>query len=276
MSELILVAKRLYHLRFRSKWHRQYRQAKWRGLFYRGIKPLPQSDLERVLILAPHADDEWIGASTIIRKSRQADVLYLEFYGDDYSPANVKTRQGEIVTSSVINCFTLYSTLDEDRGGKMAQLLLNGYTAVFVPSFNDWHPEHRETFGLFAKAYFSVKDKIDSKVYLYNVSVPHLNHPKSLRMMPMCSREQNYKWRIFDEVYASQYMPDHRYELQERLDAYKTRFFSAELFEAMTEESISNGVKLLADRAFVDKLNGYKAEINDILRVREHVFEMKD
>ena len=272
MTHLILFAKRLYHLRFRIKWRWQYRQAIRQGLFYEEISFLSQSELERVLIIAPHADDEWIGASTIIENSRQADVLYLEFYGDDYSLANVKTRQGEIARSSMVNGFTLISSHNEDRGKMIARLLQNHYTAVFIPSYHDWHPEHREAFRLFSEAYLSVKDSVDSRVYSYHISVPHRNRPESLRMIPMTSREQKNKWRVFDEVYLSQAMPVYRYKLQERLDAHRTEYYAAELFEAMTEESISNGVEMLSDSEAVGNLNGYKGEINDILSVREHVF----
>ena len=93
-------------------------------------------------------------------------------------------------------------------------------------------------------------------------------------MIPMTSWEQNNKWRVFDDVYPSQDMPVYRYKLQERLDAHKTDYYAAELFEEMTEESISNGIEMLSYSEVVNNLNDYKGEINDILSVREQVFRM--
>ena len=42
---------------------------------------IPDSDLKNILILAPHADDEWIGCSQVISKAEESTGYYYNFLG---------------------------------------------------------------------------------------------------------------------------------------------------------------------------------------------------
>lgn len=273
MNRIIASLHKIYQLRFSIRWYSQYRKSIRKGYYNQQLKSFDRALLKRSLVIAPHSDDEWIGASTIIRNSEQTDVLYMEYYGDSYDSDNIRIRQNEISKSSVVNGFTLISVDGVDRKNDLTHALLKNYTSVFVPSYVDWHPEHRETFFLFSESYLSVKEKISSKIFLYNISVPNKCENNILYMMPMTRKEQRYKWKVFNMIYPSQYMPIYRYKLQERIDAYAPKMWAAELFEEVNVEKLSEGMIILSDRKLVEHFNAYKQKISNILSIREAIFE---
>ena len=104
---------------------------------------IPDSDLKNILILAPHADDEWVGCSQIIRKSKKTSVYYFNFLGNNYNEQNKKIRLNEINNVSQNKNFELYVSSDSNDFSDLKTLLSEKkFSTIFIPFPIDWHPEH--------------------------------------------------------------------------------------------------------------------------------------
>ena len=275
MKSIVCLLRKVYRLRYKIRWFFQFRKTIRDGYYHKVYEKLPIENLYRTLIIAPHSDDEWIGASSIIRSSKDVDVLYMEFYGDNYSEANIVTRRIEICNSSILNKFNLVSIDSANRKGDLISVLQKQYTSIFIPSYVDWHPEHRETFKIFAETYMLLRSQIKSTIYLYNISVPHLNNTWCIKIMPMTKKEQFYKWDVFGRIYLSQDMPIFRYKLQERINAFFVKKYASELFVEMTEEMFKEGLNVLDDSVKISELDAYKNIINNIFSIRKATFLTK-
>lgn len=275
MKSIVCLLRKVYRLRYKIRWFFQFRKTIREGYYHKVQEKLPIENLYRTLVIAPHSDDEWIGASSIIQNSKVVDVLYMEFYGDNYSKSNIITRRREICNSSILNKFNLVSINSANRKGDLIRVLQKQYTSIFIPSYVDWHSEHRETFKIFTEVYMLLRPQLKSTIYLYNISVPQLNNPKYIKMMPMTKKEQFYKWDMFSRIYLSQDMPIFRYKLQERINAYYVKRYASELFVEMSEEMLKEGLNVVEDAIKNFELDTYKNKINNIFSIRKAIFLTK-
>ncbi|WP_313027269.1 hypothetical protein [Soonwooa sp.] len=76
---------------------------------------LPHVDLKNILILAPHADDEWIGCSQVISKAEESTVYYYNFLGKNYHQENETIRQNEIRNVSKKTGFKLIVSTNREK-----------------------------------------------------------------------------------------------------------------------------------------------------------------
>ena len=214
----------LYFLRC-LKWYCYYKRVTFKPRKDNYLKQENWYRKGRVLLIAPHADDELLSSYTLLKKCRDITVYYCGFTGSNPSLENRNARQREIeqlcktmdihVINGYGNCENLVATIKD-------------YNVIVIPSIVDWHPEHRKVSYLL---YNILKEtSLKPEIYSYSVTVPN----ESLEMiwaLPMNKKEQNDKYRIFNKIYHSQkFMPVYRFRINEKINGFHAQTFAAELF----------------------------------------------
>lgn len=250
------------------RWEKQYRTQLKKNTARLEFMNLSELSLGNVLILAPHADDELIGCSSILlNKDIQSNVLYFQLYGYDGTEENRNIRDNEIKSLSNRIGFNLY-IVDNVATWLEEHLKKSEYDAVLFPYPYDWHWEHRFVFNQLASV-LSEHSKEDLPVFLcYSVSVP-ITSKRNTYVSVLGQAGQKSKWDLFQENYRSQKMPVYRYKLQEKLNYKGT---AAELFYRVSEEDIFSIYQRLSnDTVLVSELNTLREELNDIVAIRSRI-----
>lgn len=199
------------------------------------LKEIDTCTLENCLILAPHADDEWIGCSQIIRKAKQCSVYYFQFLGKNYNDDNKRVRHSELTKlCKKFNIQLISSTNYEDYSDLVQLLKENQYSHILLPFPIDWHNEHIEVNyilnNILSDALNNKLTEIDyskTKIIFYNISIPlpHL----SIEFLPINKKDLKQKRKVFYETYYSQYGTSvRRMTLQNRLSAKGTHHYAIE------------------------------------------------
>ena len=271
MNAIAYVKKCILSTRWRLLWYKEFIAVKKKKLVPSNLIPLDINSSDSILIIAPHADDEWIGCYSIL-KTKHANITccYMNMYGDDYSETNIQTRTLEIIKSSKYWGFDL--RIVKNNAVEFIKECVKGKSICFIPSPYDWHPEHRKAFCQFYESYSQLSDseKSDIRVYYYSISVPHSDKEK-LSYITLTKDELNQKWNVFNTIYASQsFMPSHRYKLQLRL-VPRNIGYAAQLFICANDERLQNDYNLINNPYIEEKLNDSSHYIYNILKSREIV-----
>lgn len=264
MNTLKTIAIKLIGYRQKLLWYSQYRACKKQGLFYSDTKNIVWGDLGKSLIVAPHADDEWIGCYSVLMNTKSPDVFYCRFYGNDYSELNKTTRDSEILECAKQNRYNIIRSNINDRESSLRDVLARGYNSIFVPSPFDWHPEHRATFKMVYEL-LQLEVQLPS-IYVYQISIPQRNY-QNLFVSELNFEDQKKKWLSFERIYKSQVMPVYRYKLQERLNVANTDYYAAEIFAKPSRGELLNDYALACE-ANNDLLDSYRLSINNIGIIR--------
>ena len=227
----------------------------------------------RVLILAPHSDDEWIGCSHIIINCPNTTICSMEMEGGDDISKHLE-RINEM--RNVANFFSReLLTISSDKQQSLISIIKKlSPEYICVPSIYDWHPEHIQVIDYLKEAILQLEYK--GKVLSYQVSVPM---PISLCHVafPMSFEEQKYKWDIFSEYYKTQaFMPVLRFKKQEEINGAICEAFSAEVyscFDALDWVRYVSSANLGHDEIVL-----IKSKLNNISAIRtivENIFKMK-
>lgn len=255
-------------------WRRQFEQCIKEEIVEVSYKSFSELEVKKILILCPHADDEWIGCSSIISSSEyKTDVLYYNLYGYNQSIENKIVRDAEIKKCSLHYNFTLYSSnISENTIVKLLQS--NCYDAVFVPSPIDWHWEHRLVFDNLVEGILSLNSKINFQVFTYFISVPNIGS-EEIYLSFLEIDKQKQKWKYFSENYISQNMPVLRYKLQERLNCAKCNNYAAEVFQKKSIKQILELYEYIHQEKNIYILNSLSKEITNIYGIRKQCKEFK-
>ena len=227
------------------------------------IEPIEEQTYElegRVLILAPHSDDEWIGCSQLICDiSLDVVVCNIDMLGGDVSELHKIRREGmENVASSFSRDML---TLTEDKINSLINVIESVKpNFICLPFIVDWHSEHREVMGILNQSFGRISSK-DFSVIQYQVSVPipvaYVNYVKTLSRSKWIN-----KWKYFKKHYPTQtYIPYKRFALNERVNGRIVGEYAAEVYSIMPitewkvcfrnsfqrQEEIRDLVKLLPD-----------------------------
>lgn len=249
-------------------WYCQYLHTRFRKLYPLYLTRLMIDDKDKVVVLVPHADDEWIGPYSIIKdRPSKLHCIYFNLFGIDYSEENIRKRNAEIKKSSEYWGFTLDNVYKYDVDA-LCQLI-QGARYCFIPSPYDWHEEHRKVFLTFVMAFnkLTIEQREKLNVFYFSVSVPH-PCDKAQFYIPLTKKELNEKWSQFVKIYHSQaFMPACRYKLQLRL-VPKTVGYAAQTFIKADEELLLYDKKLITNTSVACLLSGLQKHINDIVDSR--------
>lgn len=137
-------------------------------------------DKDRVLIVAPHPDDECIGVGGLLALyPKKCHVLVLtdgRIGQSNYSPKEtIRIRKQELI-NELDSIDVGYSFFDIEDGmlSKDMHILdefdLSKYSKIFVSGKNDGHPDHSAAYHIVKNAI--IKQRIALELYLYEVHTP--------------------------------------------------------------------------------------------------------
>lgn len=193
----------------------------------RTISILPN---ESILVLAPHADDEWVGCSQILISKSAVKICNMDMSGGDSEKLHKERFQEMTKIAKITNreLETISGTYDD----KVAKLKKNIQDFrpryIAVPFYFDWHDEHIEVMGILKDALLLFNGEKD--VLMYQVSVPI-----PLEMITHClqmNKEQHKnKWKTFNRIYKTQLsIPWIRFQYNERISGKFCGGYAAEVF----------------------------------------------
>jgi len=216
------------------------------------------------MVLIPHADDEWIGCSQVIRKMKSVFFVDTNMDGGD-SPSLHIERKGELqMIASKFN--RPLCILEKNKIEELSQIVKNSSPDyILVPFFYDWHPEHIFVMDLLEQVL--KKENQEIKVLMYQVSVP-IGKKWVNRVMPMCREELREKWNIFKAVYRTQLcIPYFRFAMHELVDGLYSKSFAAEVFVLMNAKDWVNLKTEVVAKALKEK-EQILTNLNDISKMR--------
>lgn len=257
------------------KWVVQFYLAKCLRLYPRNLTRLRVDEKDKILILVPHADDEWIGPYAIVQqKFENLTCVYFNLFGNDYSEENICRRNAELMESKEFWGYSLVNNCNYDIDS-LAEMLKNS-EVCFLPSPYDWHEEHRKVFKTFVKAYEKLSQDEEKRlnVYYYCVSVPH-SKKENLSYVPLSKKDLDDKWTKFKDIYHSQsFMPSLRYKLQLRLIPTSVGY-AAQTFIKVDGSRLNEDNLLIETNAVSSKLTKLQNYINNIVAVRLMIEKVK-
>lgn len=159
--------------------------------------PLPRyrlPELENVLVIAPHMDDEIVGCGGFIKKLSKNRAKFHVVYITDGCRGNsnmipdenlgaIRKQEAKKGLESLMKMETFQQTFLELEDGnvsshvdeieKLVELLKNNsFDGVFVPYCMDLHPDHRAANVLFCHALKKAAVDMKGKFYFYEVWTP--------------------------------------------------------------------------------------------------------
>ena len=151
------------------------------------MEELNISENERILIIAPHPDDECIGAGGILLKySTQCNVVVMtdgrQGQGDTDPEEGKRIRRGEFAAEMERLEIKNYRMLDIEDGTLLSHIEdglktvdLREYDRIFVTGMHDAHADHKAAFLCVMKAAKSIPLDQYPRCYLYEVHTPILS-----------------------------------------------------------------------------------------------------
>lgn len=220
---------------------------------------LPQD--KKILICAPHADDETIGCFEIMKDEKlDVSIYYAGLVGDQNSENIYSIRLKEIEKMSKLFKRKLYY----DAKGDLTCLksIISNYDIIFIPPYIDWHSEHR----MINKIVLSLIDNQRQIVYLYNVSVPL--PPRYINCYRQITKE---KWKHFRDVYVSQmFMPIKRFQLLSKSFFRKTKK-PIEAYHRLNDDECALLKTINYD---ANVLNQLKCDIDNLVVIRKKASDL--
>lgn len=144
---------------------------------------------DKILILAPHADDESIGCGgLLLNHSSQCDVICLTDgrHGDkDIEPSKmIEIRKKEfesVMTKLQVNNFKLLGIEDtklESNYDVFKDIKFNAYDYICIPNNLDQHPDHKAVWKHMKRANKEKLIKTDRKIIMYEIwgALPIINY----------------------------------------------------------------------------------------------------
>lgn len=138
---------------------------------------------DKVLVVAPHQDDETIGCGGLLAKlGKQAEVLLLtdgslgniEIYKDEKKLVDIRNKELKeaLKIAKVNKIYTLNIKNEKLKQNKdvVNKFDISKYDYIFVPNRYEGHPDHRAVYSIFKSMRRTQKSK--AKIYEYEVWTP--------------------------------------------------------------------------------------------------------
>lgn len=240
-----------------------------------GCENISTLHIEKALILCPHADDEWIGCSSILANDTiNSHVLYYRMYGLNQSESNKAVRDSEIERCALKWNFVLLNNVLDIVDFLSNSIIEEKYDTILIPSPIDWHWEHRSVFCSLLEAIGKIGKFDDVRILYYYVSVPSLQE-KNVFYSELTKEYQHNKWLFFKNNYKSQNMPIYRYKLQEKINSARHSSYASELFKLASYEQLIFDFNRLHEQKYINRLDNLRFLINDIYKIRKIIGELE-
>ncbi len=165
------------------------------------MQALTIRDNDRLLIVAPHPDDECIGPGGILALYPQlCKVVVLtdgrQGQGDTPPELEKQIRKREFISGMQEAGIRDYEMLDYEDGSLMqhtdclANMNLSFFTKIFVTGIHDNHPDHTAACMSVQKA-LKKQEITDVEIYLYEVHTPLLEATHTLDITQVLEKKMN-------------------------------------------------------------------------------------
>lgn len=218
----------------------------------------------KMLILAPHSDDEWIGCSQIIKENKNVIICNMNMDGGDTEEIHA-IRYQEMKSLADKYNRPFFTVNANDREKDLLQIIQDYQPEIiFLPFFMDWHEDHIRVMNMLKSVSASVKG---FQIGMYSVSLPMLpdfiTHYKPLNKSALKA-----KWGMFLNTYKSQtFLPWRRFCANERIIGACVNQYAAEVYSIIPVEQ---WIKLLDNHLLTDEQRKYlKGNLNKIFEVRK-------
>ncbi len=240
------------------------------------LEIVPQSNF---MILVPHADDEWIGCSSLLQRYSPSVFLVNVNMSGDGEPIGLHNKRYKELMGIVSKYNLTHVTLSNDFSSKAEQLsnliVEKRPDYIALPFYIDWHDEHIETMHILKDALEMSKSKWGgvAQILMYQVSVP-MPEDCITHYMGMSKKDYKFKWKFFDKVYKTQrQIAWYRYRCNERINGALCNMFAAEVFSvAKSLDWVENLDNMLLSE---EKRLLIKTNLGDLQYVRELVGNIK-
>lgn len=147
------------------------------------MKALDIKDKDRILIIAPHPDDECIGpGGVLLRFAEQCEVIVLtdgrQGQGDTVPEIEKRIRKQEFMNEMKrlnVGCFRMLDIEDGtlfSHRDCMSEIPLEEFDKIFVTGVSDDHPDHKAAFLCVKEAAKKIASEEMPECYLYEVHTP--------------------------------------------------------------------------------------------------------
>lgn len=182
---------------------------------------------KKALILIPHADDEWVGCSSLVKNGLDILLYDMDMNGGDGKVLH-EARYNELSKISILYNKPLLK-VGLNKSLSLIETIKNEKPELIcVPFFFDWHPEHIEVMGILRQALLNLKYDVDIAMYQVSMPIPRncITH-----IYPMPKSEWKQKWKTFEEIYKSQTgIPYKRFAINERVNGAICGSYAGESF----------------------------------------------
>lgn len=184
------------------------------------------TDSDKILIIAPHPDDESIGAGgLIIKYPKQCDVWVLTDgrYGiiGESSQHSYEIRKKEFIHAmeyAGVNSYKMFNIEDgtlSEHDRLLHDIDLSRYSKIFVTNSEDNHIDHRFAFKIIVNAMIE-QNLLETDLYQYEITEPlqHATHYFDITNIFQYKQELIY-------LYESQREPLNYIELSKSINTYR-------------------------------------------------------
>lgn len=223
---------------------------------------------ENYLVLMPHADDELIGCSQLLKRTKGGVVVNMDMPGGDDDRLH-HLRYNEFV--NYMNSIDKeYLNIDTEKESALTRILLDRRPSyIFAPSFVDWHSEHHEVIRLLVSAISkTINEHWNPRIAMYQVSIPI--HYKSVNLAyPMLRKQQKEKWDNFKQYYVTQtHLPSCRFSANEKINGKLVNSYAAECFWVLKADEWIHFIK---DHCNPGKYKNLSSCINNLPEIHKQV-----
>ena len=172
---------------------------------------------KKTVILIPHADDEWVGCSSLVKNGSDILLYDMDMNGGDDKVLH-EARYNELLKIS-----TLYNKPLLKVGLSRSLSLIE-----IIKKEKPGHPEHIGVMGILRQALLNLEYDVDIAMYQVSMPIPrncitHIN--------PMSKIEWKRKWKTFEKIYKSQTgIPYKRFAINERVNGAVCESYAGEAF----------------------------------------------
>jgi LmbE family N-acetylglucosaminyl deacetylase len=253
-------------IKIQLKWFAQFNALK-KERKIGNTEALTKKRFEHILIIAPHADDELIGCFQFIKNNlRAVRLFYCGFTGGNIDSENISSRAAEFekfCKTMKVEYVVSSNNIEIDLKKEINEY---GPDAILIPSFVDWHLEHRKVNHILSE----IIEHCDCSTCImwYQISVP-MSSTFVNCFEVLNKRDQDEKWDIFYDCYKTQkHLPIKRFRYAERLAGQRHGVFAGEEFSLMSAAEWRRCIRILQEKKNEMEIDSLSESINDLFKVR--------
>lgn len=251
---------------------RSYKRIRWLFQIIKITKYIKSSNLSRIklsgniLVIAPHADDELIGCHQLITTyKKNVTVFYCSFLGSNSNSDNKNVRRLEL--EGYLNSIPVNYVISSDKVTNDLSNIIDNLKPkyIFLPSYIDWHKEHRLINEIICG--LDIEDSI--KIGWYHVSMPIPNKFVNY-YFNLSIRQFREKWHSMCYYYVSQkHIDTDRFKLIEIISS-GIESFGRETYRIMSYKQLKEYVKRFGYRQH--DLDDLKSALGNIQNMYESMY----